>query len=276
MRGFVITILSMSLIVLLLILTMSVRNAHLATERALIEPLPLVYSSFLLDDAANQFNSIAGPKITLRETNESTGVTVADTIHPFNHSAEILAYSAFLEGEVAERTASNISANFTNITGGEMRVFINEDYTYVNDHADGSARFSRAGGTGAAGYEINVTVYSVRQNVSHMAFSENGTMNVTIRYTDLNGTEVESGSVFADMPNSFTVNYPDGTSLNVDVGLAGGNPGSLKISSAGAIAETAFTATLPRLDAKTKRGYEYDAVISYSQGPVVISRRLGK
>jgi hypothetical protein len=276
MRGFVITILSMSLIVLLLILAMSVRNSHLATERALIEPLPLIYSSFLLDDAAHQFNSIAGPKITLSETNESMGVSVADSIHAFNHTAEILSYSAFLEGEVAERTASNISANFTNMSDGEMRIFINEDYTYVNDHNDGEARFFRAGGTGAASYDINVTVYSVRQNVSHMAFSENGTMNVTIRYTDLNGTDVESGSVYADAPNSFTVNYPDGTSLNVDVGLAGGNPGSLKISSAGAIAETSWHAMLPRLDADTKRGYEYDAVISYSQGPLMITRRLGK
>jgi hypothetical protein len=276
MRGFVITILSLSFIMMLVMLSMSLRNAQLSAERALIEPLPLIYASFLLDDVAGELNSIMGPHIAFNQTNGSMVIAIADTLHPQNYSADIYAYQAFLEGEVADRTASNISANFTNLTEGQVRLFIDEDYVYVNDHTGPSLSFTREGGTGARSYDINVTVYSVRQNVTHMEFNESGTMNVTITYTDLNGTETEHGSVFPDRPNTFVANYPNGTSLEVTAGLCGGEDGSLRIRTSGTWAEVAFAAVLPPLDASKRAGYDYDATISYVQGPVAVSRKIGK
>ncbi len=276
MRGFVITILSLGFMVMLVMLAMSLRNAYMATERALLEPLPLLYSAFLLDDLAFEFNALVGPEISFNQTNASTVISITDTLHPYNHSADILAYESFIEEEVAERTASAISANFSNMTGGVMKVFINGDYEYVNDEGGGRVRFARDGGSGARSYEINVTVYSVRENVTHMQFNESGTLNVTISYTDLNGTETERGSVFPDQDNYFAVSYPNGTSLAIVTGLYGGDPGSLIISASGTWAEVSFTATLPPLNATRKLGYEYDATIDYSQGPVSVSRRIGK
>lgn len=276
MRGFVITMISMSLILILMALSMSLRSSHDATERVLIEPLPLLYAAFLLDDTAYEFNSIIGPEIAFNETNESLSISVKDTIHANNHSSDVMAYSAFLGSEVAGRTESNISTNFTNMTGGTVRLFLNEDYEYSNDHGMSEISFTKDGGTGAASYEISFAVYSLRQNVTHMAFNESGTMNVTIHYTDLNGTDTEEGSVFPNDFNVFEVQYPNGTRFVVSTGMVGGNPASMRLKTYGTWAEVSWTARLPPLNETVRRGYEYDATIEYSQGPVKISRRIGK
>jgi hypothetical protein len=276
MRGFVITISSVSLILILILLAMSLRNAQLSTERALMEPLPLTYAAFLVDDVAYEFNSLVGPGIGFLEANDSMEVTVMDSLHDHNHSGEISSYEAFLKGEVADRTASSISTNFTNITGGMMRLFINEDYVYTNNHTDNESLFTREGGTNASSYEIQFIITAVRANVTHMEFDENGTMNVTIRYTDLNGTSLEEGSIFPDRPNSFRVDYGGGGSILVMIGPEGGNDGSLRMKASGIAAETEWTAVLPPLDATKKMGYEYDASIDYVQGKVAKHCRIGK
>ncbi len=276
MKGFVITISSVSLIAILIVLAMSLRNAQLSTERALMEPLPLTYAAFLSDDVGYEFNSLVGPGIGFQETNDSMAVTVADSLHGYNHSAEISSYGAFLRGEVADRTASNISANFTNISGGVMRLFINEDYTYSNDHNRNESLFTREGGTNASSYEIQFIITAVRANVTPMEFNENGTLNVTIRYMDLNGTSVEEGKVFPGQPNSLRVDYEGGGSMLVSIGPQSGNAGSLRMEADGIAAETQWTAVLPRLEATKKMGYEYDATLDYTQGKVAKRCRIGK
>jgi len=276
MRGFVITILSVSLIVLLLALTLSLGNTQRGTERALIEPLPLTYAAFLLDDVAFEFNSIVGPRLGFEERNDSMTVTVIDGLDGYNHSAEISAYDSFLRGEVADRTASNITANFTNLTGGVIRLFIDEDYVYTNDHTANESLFTRAGGTGATSYEINLTTTAVRANVTHITFNGSGTMNVTIRYTDQNGTAVEEGSVFPGQQNVFKLDYANGGSIRITLGPESGNSGSLRMKATGIEADTAWSVVLPPLNATKKMGYEYDATIGYVQGSVAKRCRIGK
>ncbi|MDD5171975.1 MAG: hypothetical protein PHF60_02970 [Candidatus ainarchaeum sp.] len=271
-----ITILSVSLIMILIALSMSLRNAQLSTERALMEPLPLTYAASLLDDVAYEVNSIIGPQISLDESNDSMRVTVADSLHNYNHSGELSAYEGFLRGEVADRTASSITTNLTNLTGGVVRLFIDEYYVYTNDHDSNESVFTRDGGTGAASYDINFTITAVRANVTYMAFNDSGTMNVTIRYTDLNGTHVEEGSIFPDQPNTLKVDYEGGSSMLVAVGPESGNDGSLRLKSTGIVAETSWTAVLPQLNETEKMGYEYDATIDYVQGNVAKRCRIGK
>ncbi len=226
MKGFVITILSVSLIVILAILAISLRNTQLSTERALIAPLPLAYASFLSDDVAYELNSIVGPELSFNEKNDSMLIIIHDSIQSHNYSNEISTYDRFLKEEVASKTASNISTNFTNLNGGVITLFINEEYNYSNDHNADEVLFTRTNGTGATSYEINFTITAVRANVTHMAFDSNGTMNVTIHYTDLNGTGTEQGNVFPNQLNSMRVDYFGGSSIEVDVGLKNGNTGT--------------------------------------------------
>lgn len=276
MRGFVITILSVSLIMVLVALAMSLRNIHAGTERSLMEPLPLIYASFLLDDVAYELNSLVGPGLALNETNDSIRLAISDSLHTANHSAEILAYRRFLESEVADSTVSNITVDFTNLTGGTISLSIDGDYSYANDHNASEALFTRSDGTGATSYDINFTVYSVRQNVTHMEFNSSGTLNVTIHYTDLNCTATEQGAVFPGSHNSLLVVYPNGTSMEVSVGAVGGNSGSLKLKATGPGADVSFSVVLPPLNETRKLGYDYNATIAYVQGRVAKHCRIGK
>jgi len=276
MRGFVITILSMALILILVVLSLSFRNAQLSTERELLEPLPLIYAAFLVDDVAYEFNSIVGPHLDLDERNDSIRLSVMDRLHNFNHSAAILNYEAFLRGEVADRTTSQITTNFTNLSGDILTVFIAEDYIYANNHATNESIFTKAGGTGASSYDINLTVIAARANVTHIQFNDSGTLNVTIRYFDLNGTVLEEGRVFPNHPNTMQVDYADGSSVKVIVGQAGGNSGSLFMKASGIAADASWSAILPPLEATRKLGYEYDATIDYVQGGVAKHCRIGK
>jgi hypothetical protein len=208
--------------------------------------------------------------------NDSMTLTFTDILHPNNHSADIASYQAFSESEVAASTASNITMNLTNLSDGTMRLFIDEDYVYTNNHNAREAVFTGSGATNATSYDINLTVAAVRGNVTHMPFNSSGTLNVTIRYTDLNGTAVEHGSVFPGESSQFQVDYLGGYSVQVEVGPNGGNNGSLRMKASGISVDTAWAVVLPPLDAAKKRGYEYDATISYVQGKVAKRSRLGK
>jgi hypothetical protein len=225
---------------------------------------------------AYEFNSIVGPQIRFDERNDSMRVTLSDSVNDENHSSEINAYSAFLSSEVAARTASNITANLTNLSSGTVRLFIDEDYVYTNNHTSNESLFTRTNGTNATSYDINLTITAVRENVTPMAFDGNGTMNVTIRYTDLNGTGIEQGSVFPNQVNALTLFYVGGGSVTLTIGPESGNSGSLKINTAGIGADTAWSAILPPLNATKRMGYEYDATIDYVQGNVKKTCRIGK
>jgi hypothetical protein len=258
------------------VLATSHSNTQLSTDRSLKEPLPLIYAAFLLDDIAHDFNQIVWPEMAFDERNDSMMVSVTDTLHGYNHTRDISVYGMFISNEVASRTASNISANFTNLTGGVMRLFIDEDYVYTNDHGNSTSLFTRSGGTDVSAYYVNVTVTAVRANITHMAFDDNGTMNVSIRYTDVNGTSVEEGRVFPVQQSTLRLDYAAGGSLAITVGPSSGADGSLRMQATGTEATTSWAAVLPPQNATKKVGYEYDATIAYSQGKVGKRCRIGK
>ncbi|MBI5223284.1 hypothetical protein HY990_02585 [Candidatus Micrarchaeota archaeon] len=275
-RGFIITIMSVSLVMMLVILTLSLRNNQLRTERALVEPLPLIYSSFLIDNVASGLNSIVGPDLGINQTNQSVIVSISDTIQSYNYSDDLLSYHSFLTGELASRTTSNISVNFTNISYGVNRLSIDEDYRYTNDHLNREIFFTKSEGTNATSYAVNFLVTAIRSNVSSMVFNENGTLNVSIQYTDLNGTTTVSGAVFPDQSNQMTVDYAGGCRMTISVGFNSADSGSLLMRTNTCDALVGFTVVLPAINETKKLGYSYDATLDYIQGNVRKNTRIGK
>ncbi|MBU1020006.1 MAG: hypothetical protein KJ847_02230 [Firmicutes bacterium] len=276
MRGFVITILSISLLVILVVLGMSFRNSQLSNERSIIEPLPLIYAATLFDDVAVGLNSIVGPQIQIYQRNDSTQIRIIDTLSNYNYSSEIFRYDTFLRGEVASRTASNITTNFTNMSEGMITLFINDNYIYTNNHSSNESVFTKIGGTDATSYEINVTITAVRSDVTHMEFDENGTINVTIQYTDINGTEIEEGQVLPNAVNIMEIDYASGSKLTITIGQINGEGGSFRMKSDSIATVASWTVTLPPINETEKLGYEYDAYIRYVQGRVSKQCRIGK
>ncbi len=275
MRGFAITLVAVSMIAILLILSVSLRGSYLSMERALTEPQPLLYASFMFDTVANDVRSIVGPNMTFYPANDSFGIRFVDTVPSRNFSSGLAAYESFLEGTMANETHASIDVNLSMLTPEDSAVVINDDYTYSHENGD-TMLFTSAGSTGATYYDINITVVEARLNVTHLTFNPGGDMNVTLRYNDLNGTVTESGTLNSNVENVFYVNYTDGGELRVEIGKADGSDGGLLVKAEDVDAYLIFFVALPPPDETKSIGYEYDATMDYVQGDMRVRRGIGK
>ncbi len=273
MKGFVITLISISLIVLLVMFSTTLRAGYRSMERAIAEPQPLTYAAFLFDDVANSVNSIVGPEIRILETNSSTEIRIADTVPKNNFTTELSAYENFLESVVANETHSSINANFSNMSSGKVLIIINRNYIYENDPATQEMLFTSQNSTGATFYRVSISIDSRRANLTSFAFNESGDLNVSLNYADSNGSIIENGVVFSNKPNRFRVDYDDGSSLYIDIGIKNGNDGSLWIKSTNATADVSWSVELPPAGTKGI-GYSYDATLDYVQGNIRLSRKI--
>jgi hypothetical protein len=212
--------------------------------------------------------------MALQQRNDSYWVSISDTLPNSNFSSKLSAYESFLEGDIADETNSQIDANFSLLRPENLTVFINEDYVYSSQ--GDTAVFGKAGGTGASSYDITISTDGVRQNLSGLVFNSSGDMNVSITYTDRNGSVAMSGAVFSDDPNKLVADYFAGKRLEVTIGQVLGQSGSLRIEETNVSTSFRFFATLPPIDETKRMGYRYDATMDYVQGDVRITRDLGK
>jgi hypothetical protein len=276
MKGFVITLISVSLIMIIVLLAITVHNEQLKARRAVIEPLPLLYSAFYFDSVAIGLNEVVGPRMVLLQSNNSTTISITDTLESENHSLELDSFETFISTEIATRTQSNISLNFTNISQGVNRVFINEDYNYTNSHIDNESVFTRKGGVPGRSYIFEYTIGAVRTNSTPMTLLDNATANITIIYTDLNGTVNHTGSINIDQSNVEIINYGENCQIRIEVGPILGNGGSYSVKSSNCEVEYSATMELDQISFEKKLGYQYDAIMNYTQGKVSKITRIGK
>jgi hypothetical protein len=275
MKGFVITLISTSLILVLVTLSASIYDSYRSMERDLIQPQSLTYAASLFDDVAGDVNDLAGLEIKLTQTNTSTGLFISDTVPKPNYTANLTAYESFLESTYANQTHAYIDVNFSNMSNA-LDLEINEDYRYTNDIADGDMLFTSSGGTGATAYFVNITVDEYRANLTLPDFNSSGDINLTLMYVDLNGTRTDSGKVFSHKADRLDVEFDGGGSLQLDIGPAAGNRGSLSLETDNVTAQVSWYVILPPIDGDKKFGYEYDATMEYVQGKVSMSRNIGK
>jgi hypothetical protein len=101
-------------------------------------------------------------------------------------------------------------------------------------------------------------------------------MNVSVTYTDLNGTLTRSGTVHSWAVNRLHVDYSGGHNMDVTFGNALGEPGSLRIEPSGIECRYRFNAELPPLNESDRKGYVYSATLDYAQGDMGKSSQIGK
>jgi hypothetical protein len=236
-------------------------------ERALIEPLPLIYAASATDSIAHNLNKIIGPGIDIEETNISTIVVIRDTMDPFNRSVNIGQFENYIENYFADATHSAISLNFSNISDEIIRVYLNERCTYTNNHEDPEIIFTPDSDAMASAYEINFTTPKVRLNISKPGNDVGGDIEVTLHYTDLNGTEDDTVTLNSDENNTYRIEYVDGTNIQIMVGMIDGSV-VITSSTKNTIGTLVLTAVLPTPEVDTRIGYCYDAQINYVQGDV--------
>lgn len=275
MKGFILTIVSVSMIALLVVLSTALQDSHLSMERALVEPRSLSYGAFLFDDVAYSINNITGTGLGISQTNVSTLVVIEDTIPKRNYTEDLLDYEVFLETEIANMSHALIDANFSEIHNGTYEVRINGGYVYSNHMLDEEMLFTNPSSTGAKAYEIYITTDGTRANLTAMEMNSSGDLNVTIHYMDKNGSISSDGQVHSHKSNRMEVEYMNGGSLRLGLGSVGGNHGSLWMEAENVSAEFSFSVLLPPADSDTDVGFEYPCPMNYTQGNVMILRDIG-
>lgn len=275
MKGFILTIVSVSMIALLVVLSTTLQDSHLSMERALIEPRSLSYGAFLFDDAAYSLNDITGTYLGISQTNASTYIVIKDSLPKENYTSDLSGYEHFIENDIAEMNHAQIDANFSEIMNGTYGITINDGYLYSNNLLNGEMLFTNPSDTGALTYVLDITTDGTRANFTDMEMNSSGNLNITINYKDENGTVSSSGQVLSHKSNRLEVEYDNGGSLRIEVGGIGGNSGSLWMRAENVSSEFMFSVLLPPAESDTGVGFEYPCLMNYTQGNVMIVRNIG-
>jgi len=279
MKGFVMTLIVISYILLIVALATSLHNSHLSLERSLLEPQPLLYSAAFFDDVGYDVNEIAGPEISIIQGNESVGISIHEMLPKNNYTEELENYEDFIEGAFAH---ANVSADFSSLTNGTLELYINEEYLYQNQYnGDNEILFkSISGGTNVSEYSINITMWKIRKSVENFEWDdgEPGAINVTLIYSDRNGTEIASGQLDPSEVNYFKIVYEGNETPQVEIkiGSVGGSTGAFWIREYNTSIDFSFHADVPLQDYDGGFGYYYDAVLNYTMADVSKTGQIGR
>lgn len=269
MRGFVVTIISVALATILFTLTSTLYENFNSMQRALITPHALTYGAYLFDDVGHDLTEITGNRILLGQENGSVSLVVGCSVPGNNYTHELEEYEDYLENSFAARTNAVIDANFSNMSEGTLVMDIS-GYEYENRYDRGEMYF---GGTGANDYVINASVFKKRGNITQMN-STAGDLNVSIRYTDLNGSIVQTVAIKSNESNVFRADYGANEYVEIRVGRNRGHDGTILIIADNAEADVSWSASLPEPAGRV--GYSFDATMSYSQGGISKNAKIAK
>ncbi|MBU0592051.1 hypothetical protein KKF81_05020 [Candidatus Micrarchaeota archaeon] len=277
-KGFVITLVTLALVSLLLVFATALHNGYLSMERAIVDPQALMYTSFLFDSVAHDTNNIAGPEILITQTSGNAGIWISDSVPGENYSSKLSEYEDFLETTFANQAHATINADFSNMSSDSLVLTINENYVYRNNISTSEVFFSsNEESTDAMAYYINITVLKIREELAGFTFDPDGDMNVTVRYTDYNGTYEESGTVYSNQINTFQADYADGEYMELNAGSKNSKYGTLWIQATeNTTASFSYYVVLPAQEEDDKINYKYNATLDYVQGKISMNRAIGK
>lgn len=270
--GFVMSLVAVSLILLLVLLSTSLHDSYLSLERALTEPQALMYASTLFDDVGYDINELIGPEITITERDNSTIILISDSLPKGNFSSKLSTYENFLENGFEPEIHAEVNANFSNLTNGLLSIYINEEYLYQNNYSGDNEIIFKNNSKDVVplSYEIDITILEVRKSVTDFEWDdgEPGVMNVTLEYTDLNGTEILNGQLNPNELNYLKIEYEgNNKQVEIRIGEFDNSEGSFKMKEQNIT--VSFSLQVEVLKNTSRRiGYEYDATLNYTQGDI--------
>jgi hypothetical protein len=280
-KGFIISIIAVSLVLLLIMFVIIMHNTYLSSERAVKEPQPLVYSRFFFNDVFMDVKKIVGPNIEMDKQNNSIVIIISDTLPKSNFLHDLDEYKAFLENNFSSDINANISVDFSTIEDGTLELFFVNRYLYANNYTgDNDVLFVAIGNdskTNASAYEIDLTTPLYRESIQDFQWDQNGDINVTIRYSDLNGTWESNGTLNSSVANTFLITFISNETryVKVVVGKKDGREGVLWIKENNAPVKFSFSVKLHKQNSSDAFVYYYNAMLNYSQGKIRKSTMIG-
>jgi hypothetical protein len=273
MKGFILSIAAVTLILLLVLLFTNLNDLARDIDRSLEEPRPLSHSANVVASIGYEIAKIAGPNIRIREQNNSIILLFNDSFPKSAFQSQLASYVDFVERNLSQVVHATIDINESNLTDSQLEISIMDNYLYENNYSKNTVLFGSANssaGTDASAYIINITTVQYRFSVQPFSFGS-GDMNVTVKYSDLNGTVSENGLLQSAAQNKMIINYYYGNAssqLEITLGKTGNRTGALYVEGVNATVAFSVQATLPIQNASVPVSYKYGALINYAQSNI--------
>ena len=269
-KGFISTIIAVSLAIILIVLWLALRQAAINFERNVTEAQPISFAGYYFDNVFEEVRGIIGPAaLSIEENNTTFRVLVSDTMSKANFSNTLNTYKNYLETNFSSRIHANVSLNTSNITDGTYELMIDRfqySFNYTNSSSNSIIFSAINGSAGITNYNVNISVSKTR--LSRTAFVNNpaGDINVTLTYTDISGTVTETRTLVSNTLATSNITYTDNSTVSINVGSAA-NPGQLQIIDNSASPVFTFVASFPLNNATRLLPY-YNSLLNYTQGDI--------
>ena len=224
MKGFFVSLVTITMILILFFLWSSTTRASIDFDLNIYESYSSATPGFLVDDIWFDVNKIVGPSMNITEGVEDdfTRIYIGDSLPKSNFTARLQSYKDFVEERMLNQTNANISLDFSSLTDGELEVATMDSYAYINNYSSSEENtvffYKNENDTGVYEYYINITTSEFRESVNNFNWNPSGSINVTLVYTDNNGTTTTSGRLRPNIANEFEIEYENGGEIEITIG----------------------------------------------------------
>ncbi len=269
-KGFVSTIIAISLAIILIALWLALRQSAINFERNVTEVQPISFAGYYFDGIFEEVRGIIGPAaLSIEEDNATFRVLISDTMPKANFSNTLAIYKNYLETNFSSRIHANVSLNTSNITDGTYELMVDRfqySFNYTNSSSNSIIFSAISGSAGITNYDVNISISKTR--LSRTAFVNNpaGDINVTLTYTDSSGTVTETRTLMSNTLATSSITYTDNSTVGINVGSVA-SPGQLQITDNSASPAFTFVASFT-LNNATRLFPYYNSLLNYTQGNV--------
>jgi hypothetical protein len=268
-KGFFVSIVTLALALSIVAFMMNFHTAQITMNRQLIEGLPAETAGYAFDDVSSDLDGLTGINFALVRNETHVNASFGGTLGEHrNVSQDILNYGRFAAGYYSQWTGANLSLDLSNISDGGVEVVLTNGLEYVLTNE--SAIFQTVATSGSANvtrYEISVSVDKYRRTTTPWT-PAGGDVQVVLRYSDKNGSIVDSVSLSSIGINNYVIDYSPSEVLTISVGQDGGRTGRLSITQGlNVTALVRVNATINYTNSNEVVAY-YSVFMNYSQGGV--------
>ena len=264
MKGFIATLVSIMLGLLLLLYAISIREDVQAFEQTSNQFNALRHAALVFDAVAADMDRILDADIELHDNNDTVSLVLLGTLPPANSTDTLTAYQDFLADDFASRAHADISLNLSNLTDGAAELRFFDRYDLVFDYENETLLFLPGNSSLPARYDINITFNEVRSSqVMDIEESADGAgINLSLYYLDNNGSVTRDGIIDEERLNSLRITFASNYTFSLELG--DGEDGEIRMET-DAPATLAMGVDAPALAPPEPLSYAYEAELYYAQ-----------
>ncbi len=273
-KGFVFSLIAISFLLLLVLLAATMSSEFWENERVSAAPVPNSFAAASVDRMGAATADLLLPVSSVTNGADGASFYVSDNLPRQADPSQLQTLKEYAENEYAAALHASISVNTTKVANNSLEARVLDNYVFqstLNNSREMAFRSAEnATSTGATQYAVGLYVNDYREYVDEFDYSGSG-INVTVRYSDRNGTEETTGFLDPDSGNTMTIHYTSG-SAEISIGSMeqGGllYYGALAIALDNEKASYSFTAQLPEQPPGAGSVVEFPVRIEYVQDGV--------